>query len=235
VLLMDPELGRALFSAVIVVAVMLLVGFPVHEFMHAWTAWRLGDSTARWQGRVSLDPRVHLDQMGALMLVISAVFSVFGPGGLLFGWAKPTPVNTLNLRHGRQGHALVAFAGPASNLVTAMIVAVPLRVMLSSYETFTFVRETPLLDLGFQVLLTLLTLNIVLFIFNLIPIPPLDGWAVVQGIVPEAMARRMQVLERQYANVLPTIFLGFVILLFVSGGTFLSPLIDGITNLLLGL
>jgi Zn-dependent protease len=85
------------------------------------------------------------------------------------------------------------------------------------------------------VLLTLLTLNVVLFIFNLIPIPPLDGWAVVQGIVPEAMARRMQVLERQYANVLPTIFLGFVILLFVSGGTFLSPLIDGITNLLLGL
>jgi Zn-dependent protease len=235
VLLMDPELGRALFSAVIVVAVMLLVGFPVHEFMHAWTAWRLGDSTARWQGRVSLDPRVHLDQMGALMLVISAAFSVIGSAGLLFGWARPTPVNTLNLRNGRQGHALVAFAGPASNLVTAAIVAIPLRVMLSSPETRAFVVETPLMDLAFQVLATLLTLNIVLFIFNLLPIPPLDGWSVVQGIVPEPMARRMSELERQYANLLPTIFLGFVILLFVSGGTFLGPLIDTITNLLLGL
>jgi Zn-dependent protease len=232
---MDPELGRALFSAVIVVAVMLLVGFPVHEFMHAWTAWRLGDSTARWQGRVSLDPRVHLDQMGSLMLVISAAFSVFSGGGLLFGWARPTPVNTLNLRHGRRGHALVAFAGPASNLVVAILVAVPLRVMLSSPETRRFVIETPLLDLTFQVLATLLTLNIVLFIFNLIPIPPLDGWSVVHGIVPRGMARRMSELEVQYASLLPTIFLGFVIILFVSGGTFLGPLVTGITDLLLGL
>ena len=232
---MDPELGRALFSAVIVVAVMLLVGFPVHEFMHAWTAWRLGDSTARWQGRVSLDPRVHLDQMGSLMLVISAAFSVFSGGGLLFGWAKPTPVNTLNLRHGRRGHALVAFAGPASNLVVAILVAAPLRVMLSSPETRRFVIETPLLDLTFQVLATLLTLNIVLFIFNLIPIPPLDGWSVLHGIVPLGMARRMSELEVQYASLLPTIFLGFVIILFVSGGTFLGPLINGITDLLLGL
>jgi Zn-dependent protease len=232
---MDPELGRALFSAVIVVAVMLLVGFPVHEFMHAWTAWRLGDSTARWQGRVSLDPRVHLDQMGSLMLVISAAFSVFAGSGLLFGRARPTPGNTLNLRHGRRGHALVAFAGPASNLVVAILVAVPLRVMLSSPETRRFVIETPLLDLTFQVLATLLTLNIVLFIFNLIPIPPLDGWSVVHGIVPRGMARRMSELEVQYASLLPTIFLGFVIILFVSGGTFLGPLVTGITDLLLGL
>jgi Zn-dependent protease len=232
---MDPELGRALFSAVIVVAVMLLVGFPVHEFMHAWTAWRLGDSTARWQGRVSLDPRVHLDQTGSLMLVISAAFSVFTGGGLLFGWARPTPVNTLNLRHGRRGHAMVAFAGPASNLVVAILVAAPLRVMLSSPETRRFVIETPLLDLTFQVLATLLTLNIVLFIFNLIPIPPLDGWSVIHGIVPRDMARRMSELEVQYASLLPTIFLGFVIILFVSGGTFLGPIVSGITDLLLGL
>jgi Zn-dependent protease len=232
---MDAELGRALFSAVIVVAVMLLVGFPVHEFMHAWTAWRLGDSTARWQGRVSLDPRVHLDQAGSLMLVLSAGLGALTGGGLLFGWAKPTPVNPLNLRHGRRGHALVAFAGPISNLVTAALVAIPLRVMLSSPETRAFVIETPLADLAFQVLATLLTLNIVLFIFNLIPIPPLDGWSVIHGIVPLGMARRMSALEVQYASLLPTIFLGFVIILFVSGGTFLGPLVNGITDLLLGI
>jgi Zn-dependent protease len=231
---MDAELGRALFSAVIVVAVMLLVGFPVHEFMHAWTAWRLGDSTARWQGRVSLDPRVHLDQAGSLMLVLSAGLGALTGGGLLFGWAKPTPVNPLNLRHGRRGHALVAFAGPASNLVIAMLVAVPLRVMEADYDTYVFIRENLLLDLAYNVLLTLLVLNIVLFIFNLLPMPPLDGWSVVGGLVPAPMARRMHELEVQYASLIPTLFLGFVIILFVSGGTFLSPLIDAIAGLLLG-
>lgn len=231
---MDAELGRALFSAVIVVAVMLLVGFPVHEFMHAWTAWRLGDSTARWQGRVSLDPRVHLDQTGSLMLVLSAGLGALTGGGLLFGWAKPTPVNPLNLRHGRRGHALVALAGPASNLVIAMLVAVPLRVMEADDDTYVFIRENLLLDLAYNVLLTLLVLNIVLFIFNLLPMPPLDGWSVVGGLVPAPMARRMHELEVQYASLIPTLFLGFVIILFVSGGTFLSPLIDAIAGLLLG-
>lgn len=231
---MDAELGRALFSAVIVVAVMLLVGFPVHEFMHAWTAWRLGDSTARWQGRVSLDPRVHLDQMGSLMLVLSAGLGALTGGGLLFGWAKPTPVNPLNLRHGRRGHALVAFAGPASNLVIAMLVAVPLRLMEADFDTYVFIRENLLLDLAYNVLLTLLVLNIVLFLFNLLPMPPLDGWSVVGGLVPAPMARRMHELEVQYASLIPTLFLGFVIILFVSGGTFLAPLIDVIAGLLLG-
>jgi Zn-dependent protease len=231
---MDAELGQALFSAVIVVAVMLLVGFPVHEFMHAWTAWRLGDSTARWQGRVSLDPRVHLDQAGSLMLVLSAGLGALTGGGLLFGWAKPTPVNPLNLRHGRRGHALVALAGPASNLVIAMLVSVPLRVMEADYDTYVFIRENLLLDLAYNVLLTLLVLNIVLFIFNLLPMPPLDGWSVVGGLVPAPMARRMHELEVQYASLIPTLFLGFVIILFVSGGTFLSPLIDAIAGLLLG-
>jgi Zn-dependent protease len=231
---MDAEFGRAIFSAVIVVAVMLLVGFPVHEFMHAWTAWRLGDSTARWQGRVSLDPRVHLDQTGAIVLALTAGLGAISGGGLLFGWARPTPVNPLNLRHGRRGHALVALAGPASNLVIAMLVAIPLRVMESDFETYVLVRENLLLDLAYNVLLTLLVLNIVLFIFNLIPIPPLDGWSVVGGIVPAAMARRMHELEVQYAAIIPTIFLGFVIILFVSGGALLGPLIDGFVFLLLG-
>jgi Zn-dependent protease len=98
---MDQATAQALFSAFIVVAVMLLVGFPVHEFMHAWTAMKLGDNTARWMGRVSLDPRVHFDQMGGLILGATAIMSVFLPGGLLFGWAKPTPVNPMSLRNGR--------------------------------------------------------------------------------------------------------------------------------------
>lgn len=232
---MDQQLAQSLFSAFIVVAVMLLVGFPVHEGLHAWTAYRLGDNTARWMGRVSLDPRVHFDQMGGLILGLTAILSAFGAGGLLFGWAKPTPVNPMNLRHGRQGHALVAFAGPASNLVVAVIVAIPIRLALGNREWWFFIRDNALLDLLLSAGLLLLSLNILLFIFNLVPIPPLDGWSVIKGIVPGTMARSMQELEIQYANVIPLLFMGFIVILFVSGGAFLGPLITGIRDLLLGI
>jgi len=232
---MDQATAQALFSAFIVVAVMLLVGFPVHEFMHAWTAMKLGDNTARWMGRVTLDPRVHFDQMGGLILGATAIMSVFLPGGLLFGWAKPTPVNPMSLRNGRQGHALVAFAGPASNLVVAVIVAIPIRIALTNADWWNYIRDTPLLDLALSVGLLLLTLNILLFIFNLVPIPPLDGWSVLKGIVPRQVANRMQELEIQYANMIPMLFMGFIVILFVTGGAFLGPLINGIRNLLLGI
>ena len=232
---MDPELGRELFSAFIVVAVMLLVGFPVHEFMHAWTAYRLGDDTARWQGRVSLDPRVHLDQAGSVVLAVTAGLGALSGAGLLFGWAKPTPVNPLNLRHGRRGHALVAFAGPASNLFVAILVAIPIRLALGNPDWLSFALATPLLELALNAGLLLLSLNIVLFVFNLIPVPPLDGWSVLGGIVPASAAYRMRELEIQYANVIPTLFFGLILVLFVTGGSVLGPLINGIRDLLLGI
>jgi Zn-dependent protease len=230
---MDQGTIQALFSAFIVVATMLLVGFPVHEFMHAWTAMKLGDNTARWMGRVSLDPRVHFDQMGGLILTVTAVFSAVG-GGLLFGWAKPTPVNPINLRYGRQGHALVAFAGPASNLVTAALVALVIRAVIWADPDISSILESPVLALFWRALWLLLWLNIVLFIFNLIPIPPLDGWSVLKGILPASTARRMTQLEIQYASVLPMVFFGFIVILFVAGGDILLPIIDGVARLLVG-
>ncbi|MEX1294552.1 MAG: site-2 protease family protein [Candidatus Limnocylindrales bacterium] len=228
---LDPQ---AIFSAFLVVATMLLVGFPVHEGLHAWTAMKLGDNTARWMGRVTLDPRAHLDQMGALVLGITAVFSAAG-GGILFGWAKPTPVNPINMRHGRQGHALVAFAGPASNLVVAAIVAVPLRLIIGNDDWLRSVLSTPVLSMFLDAALLLLSLNILLFIFNLLPVPPLDGWSVLKGIVPQQAARRMSELEIQYANVIPMIFFGLIIIIFLTGGSFLGPLIFGIRDFLLGI
>jgi Zn-dependent protease len=232
---MDPANVDALFSAFIVVAVMLLVGFPVHEFLHAWTAMKLGDNTARWMGRVTLDPRAHFDQMGGLILAGTAILNALGVFGLLFGYAKPTPVNPSNMRYGRQGHALVAFAGPASNLVVALIVAIPLRFVIGSPELLTTIFETPILEVFLNVGLLLLTLNILLFIFNLIPIPPLDGWSVLKGIVPRNVAYRLEELEMQYANVIPMLFFGVLIVLWVGGGGFLGTFIYGIRNLLLGL
>src|SRR5712671_6942436 len=103
-------------------AVMLLVAFPIHEFSHALAAYRLGDGTARLMGRLTLDPRAHFDPTGGLLLVISVMFTGFG-----FGWAKPTPYNPMNLQGGRWGEAIVAAAGPISNLVLAIAASIPLR------------------------------------------------------------------------------------------------------------
>ena len=232
---MDQDVVQALFSAFIVVATMLLVGFPVHEALHAWTAMKLGDNTARFMGRVTLDPRAHFDQTGGLILAGTALLNALGIFGLLFGYAKPTPVNPMHMRHGRQGHALVAFAGPASNLVIAIIVAVPMRLVWHSDAAYDLIVVNPLTSLFWDVGELLLTLNILLFIFNLIPVPPLDGWAVLKGIVPRELAIRLEDLEIQYANVIPMLFFGVLLLIWVGGGGILGTLINEIIVLLLGI
>ena len=104
---------------VIAVAIMLLVGFPVHEFSHALAAYRLGDSTAKLFGRLTLNPVAHFDPLGGILLAVTFIAS---SGSFGFGWAKPTPVNPPNLQGGRRGEAIVAAAGPISNLVLAAIV-----------------------------------------------------------------------------------------------------------------
>src|SRR5437867_7980241 len=114
----DPS---QLLPILLVVAILLLVAFPVHEFSHALAAYRLGDSTARYLGRLTLNPIAHFDPLGGFFLILTALT------GFGIGWAKPTPVNPANLAGGRQGEALVAFDGPLSNLVMASISAVPLQ------------------------------------------------------------------------------------------------------------
>jgi Zn-dependent protease len=231
---MDQDTVQALFSAFIVIATMLLVGFPVHEALHAWTAMKLGDNTARFMGRVTLDPRAHLDQFGALVLAGTALFSAIGPGGILFGWAKPTPVNPMNMRYGRQGHALVAFAGPASNLVVAVITAIIFRILRFEPDVWNAVVANPLGEMLLNAAWLLLSLNILLFIFNLVPVPPLDGWSVLKGIVPASAARQLEELEVRYANVIPMLFFGLIILIVVSGGSILGTIISSIRSFLVG-
>ena len=231
---MDQSVVQALFSAFIVVATMLLVGFPVHEGLHAWTAMKLGDNPARFMGRVSLDPRAHFDQFGALVLAGTAIFSALGPGGILFGWAKPTPVNPMSMRHGRRGHALVAFAGPASNIVVAVIVAIVIRLLRFEPEVWNSILANPLGEMLLNALWLLLYLNILLFIFNLLPVPPLDGWSVLKGIVPTSIARQMEELEFRYANVIPMVFFGLIIIIVVTGGSLLGTVISSIRSFLVG-
>ncbi len=202
-------------ETIILIAIFLLIGFPVHEFSHAFVAWRLGDSTAKMFGRLTLNPIVHFDPLGGLFLIISAL-----AGGFLFGWAKPTPVNPMNLRDRRNGEVWVALAGPASNLIMAAIGGIVLRIMLAME-----------LDVPFQVydiIALFVVFNIALAVFNLIPIPPLDGSALLFRFLPARQAWQLRPILSQY---------GFIILLvfvFTIGQTIMPRIINAIFNFLVG-
>jgi Zn-dependent protease len=217
-----------LLPAFVAVGIMLAVGFPVHEFSHAIAAYRLGDSTARWQGRLTLDPRVHFDTFGGLMLVLSAVIS---QGTFFFGYAKPTPVNPMNLAGGRRGEALVAAAGPLSNLVMAAVVAIPLRLLYSSDDLLARVIEVWPLALAVNIAYQFVIINVFLFIFNLIPIPPLDGWHVLLGLVSPRTAWQLRAFEAQYGIMLS---FAFLFLILFAGGRIILPISGFFLDLLLG-
>jgi Zn-dependent protease len=144
----------------------LVMSLSIHEFAHAWSAYELGDTTARDQGRLTLNPVAHLDPLGAVMML----FMVLSGWGI--GWGKPVPVNPRNLRtEPRMGMGLTSAAGPFSNLALAAVAAIPLRLgwsLPSALMTF---------------LVILVIVNVSLAIFNLIPLPPLDGYSVLQGLL----------------------------------------------------
>jgi Zn-dependent protease len=210
-------------ARVIVVAIMLLVGFPVHEFAHALAAYRLGDSTAKLFGRLTLNPIAHFHPPGGTLLGVSFFGSGFG-----FGWAKPTPVNPANLAGGRRGEAMVAAAGPLSNLVLAAVAALPLRFIVGSPG---MVSQIP--PLVILVLYLFVYINLVLMIFNLLPIPPLDGSKVLFAFLPPRLAWQWRPILEQY---------GFILLLLLFflppgnsiGGRILGPILDALFRLLVG-
>ena len=202
----------ALISAVLII----LIAFPIHEFSHALAAFRLGDSTARWQGRLTLDPRRHFDPLGGAMLIISSILSV----GI--GWAKPTPVNPYNLRYGRRGESLVAIAGPISNLVIAAVIAIPLRFVANNDELMTTITGSTVATIVWDVVFYLFAINISLFVFNLLPIPPLDGWKVLLGLVDARTSFTLRQFE-QYGLIL----LVFIVLF---GGRIIFPIIEFFIN-----
>ena len=171
-----------------VLAVMLLVAFPVHEFAHALAAYRLGDRTAKLMGRLTLDPRAHFDPTGGVLLIISVLFTPFG-----FGWAKPTPYNPMNLQGGRWGEAIIAVAGPISNLVLAIAAAIPLRYIDATNMAVPMVGDF---------LERFIFINLALMIFNLIPIPPLDGSKVLFAFLDPRTSWQVRATLEQYGLLL---------------------------------
>ncbi len=208
----------------------LLAGIAFHEFSHAFVADRLGDGTARSAGRVSLNPLRHLDPTGTVFLML---------GG--FGWGKPVPVNPFRLRNGvKAGRAMVAAAGPLANLVLAVLASLPIHLSLVDWRSpFLVPRSVGGWELGDYLglyLAALVTFNVILAVFNLLPLAPLDGFAVAVGLLPRDLSRTVARLE-PYG---PGILLLLIIMPFVTQGSVsilhevMSPLINGLTELIAG-
>ena len=182
-----PLLGFDVGHLVTIFSV-LLFSLTIHESAHAWSAWRCGDSTAHRLGRFSLNPVRHVDPIGTLLLPLVA----FATGAPIIGWAKPVPVNGRNLDRPRRDLLYIAAAGPASNLVLAGLASVLMRT----------VPVSPIdVGIGFglpvwRIASVAFELNLLLAVFNMVPIPPLDGGNVLAGLLPSGLARLYDRLVR---------------------------------------
>ncbi|MBS4206834.1 site-2 protease family protein [Bacillus sp. FJAT-50079] len=184
------------------VAAALLIAFTVHEFAHAYTAYKLGDPTAKDQGRLTLNPMQHLDPIGTLLIFIVG-----------FGWARPVPVNRFLLKNKRIGGILVSLMGPISNLLLAIIGTAIIFVLI----TTGMAASMPSMVMQFFNLFVYL--NVLLFVFNLLPLPPLDGYRIVEDLVSPSVRAKMTQYEQYGALV-------FLILVITPlGGYTIYPII----------
>ncbi len=201
--------------------VVLLFSLSVHESAHAWVALRMGDDTAARQGRVTLNPLSHIDPIGTVLIPL---LQIFWGGVPLLGWAKPTPVGAHNFRRLARGHVLVAIAGPASNLALAVVFATAFFLAIRLFGVPSGGRHldplTVLLTIGVQI-------NVVLALFNLVPLPPLDGSWVVSWGLPRSLSVHYDRIVEPYGQ-------WILLILFATGvlGWLLSPFTGALTALL---
>ena len=198
----------ALFSIAI-----LVMSVIIHEVAHGLAALSQGDRTAQYAGRLTLNPISHIDPLGSVILplLLSLV-----PGGIIFGWAKPVPYNPYNLRNGKWGEVWVAFAGPLSNIVLATLAGLSIRFFGAGMP------EATVSILGLIVLI-----NIVLALFNLMPLPPLDGSKILMNLFPEGFGRFREVFER-YGFIATLFFIFFIWQFMAPVVVFLYKLVIGV-------
>ena len=205
-------------NKLVVMIVPLLFAVTFHEVAHGWVAYRLGDPTAKWSGRLTLNPLKHLDPMGSFLLPLMLFFF---RSPIIFGYAKPVPVNFNNLANRRRGMILVAAAGPAVNMLCAFLSGLLFRQLVAispwwgkSIFSGVFMDLTSMLKYS-------VVINVILAIFNMIPIPPLDGGRVLAGLLPPAQAALLARVER----------FGIIVVLFLL----LTHSLDGIIGPILKL
>jgi Zn-dependent protease len=204
-------------------AFVLLTAFAVHEFAHAWTANYFGDDTPRLHGRLTLNPLAHLDPMGSLMLIVAG-----------FGWAKPVPVNPYALQR-RSPAALmwVSLAGPMSNLLMAILAAIPFQLgLISVFEAYTNSGNSFLPSVPF-LLLEFLYINLLLMLFNLIPLFPLDGEKIAQYFFPPAWADFLDRIRPYSPVILLLLFIGLPFLGLNVFGWIMQPAMEVLMGILL--
>ena len=196
------NLDSSAIAQFILYMVALIFSLSVHESAHAWMSDHFGDDTARLLGRISLNPVVHVDPIGTLLFPAISFFS----GAPLIGWAKPTPVNPLRWRDKRVANFWVSIAGVICNFIIAIVAGIIIRLLLfaklidlgmsGGKGLFVPTTDSLILEGAVQLLTTFFILNVALGVFNLIPIPPLDGSKVLQSILPESFESGFEALER---------------------------------------
>lgn len=209
-------------NTVIIQIFALALAVSVHESAHAWTAWKFGDPTAKDQGRISLNPLDHIDPMGTL--IVPAIL-IFTHAPFLFGWAKPVPVSLHHLRDPRLADRWVSAAGPISNLALAFLIgllfrfAIPLQLMqagLLSMETAIVLRD---------LIIVCVVTNLGLAIFNLVPIPPLDGFGVAKSFLSYEQSVRLEIFSQQWGFAILVAFIYLDVFRAVHR-LFMAPLIQ---------
>ena len=205
------------FNLLIFQLAVLLMSVVIHEVSHGIVALWQGDPTAKLMGRLTLNPIKHLDIWGSFLVPL--MLFVFSGGNFLFGWAKPVPYNPYNLRNQKWGPAMVGLAGPAANFLIAIVFGLALR--------FFPVSDVVFIQNLAQIFVIIVMLNILLGVFNLVPIPPLDGSKLLFSVLPPHMRHIQEFLERY----------GFIILLFFIFFAFqvIFPIVGGIFRLITGL
>ncbi|MDP2981484.1 MAG: site-2 protease family protein [Candidatus Omnitrophota bacterium] len=186
----------------------------IHEYAHGWVAWKLGDSTARFMGRLTLNPLAHIDPVGTIFLPLVLIIT---HSPVLFGWAKPVPVDFFNLNNPKRDMIWVGLAGPAANIIFAIALSLLLKIPLLTAS-----------HLAVSVITTAIMANLVLAVFNLLPIPPLDGSRIAMGLLPYN-------LGAEYAKMEPYGFIIIFALLWIGFiNTIIWPIVIFLANLLVG-